>query len=205
MTAFVSPSPPNATPERQIPNADLLYRKHLELCKAGCSPDQIVAMFCDDLWFCKQLRLSAIHATRKIRGLPVCKDDIRQQAIVNIFRSLQRKTDLGFDPQRGTYAAFLGTILNRACQKVLSQFRHTYHLPIKGERHHPVHDPTPDLQSKLDLQEQIQTLDQPVAAVIKELCDGKKIKNIAVAHRISRRTVYRRLEKGISQLREKLS
>ncbi len=197
--------PPNNAHARISSDVENLYAKHVAYCRQDRSPEEILAMFYEDQWFQKKLTVSTKSAIAKGKGLACCADDIRQDALILVHRALQRRTCLGYDPAKGSYAGFLSTILNRSCQKALWQFRHTFYAPIDSETQHPHYDPSLGLDENLDLVQEIGLLEQPYRKVLEEICEGKSVDEIATCQEKSRRTIYRWLKFGMKMLEQQLS
>ena len=196
---------PKIAGEKNLAGVEKLYRKHAAYCRQERSPEEILAMFYDDQWFQEKLRSSARSAIVKAKGLACCADDIKQDALILVHRALQRRTCLGYDPNKGSYAGFLSTILSRSCQKALWQFRHTFHLAIESETQHPHYDCRQEVDDTLDLLQLIERLDQPYRGVLEAVCQGKSVDEIAACQQKSRRTIYRWLKLGMQNLERRLA
>jgi len=195
---------PKVADVKKSSHVENLYKKHVAYCDQERSPEEILAMFYDDQWFQEKLAVSTKVAIAKAKGLACCADDIKQDALILVHRALQRRICLGYDPDKGSYAGFLGTILTRSCQKALWQFRHTFYMAIESEAQHPHHDPSAEVDENLDLVQEIEYLEQPYRGVLESICQGKSVDEIAASQQKSRRTIYRWLKSGMLNLEKRL-
>ena len=196
---------PKIADAKKSTHVENLYKKHVAYCRQERSPEEVLAMFYDDQWFQEKLAIATNVAIAKAKGLACCADDIRQDALILVHRALQRRICLGYDPDRGSYAGFLSTILGRSCQKALWQFRHTFYLAIESETQHPHHDPREGVDENLDLVQQIGRLEQPYRSVLEAVCQGKSVDEIAASQQKSRRTIYRWMKSGMQNLEKRLA
>lgn len=158
-------------------------------------------LFYDSPWFKRRLEFSARSLIQRF-GLPLqWKEDIKQEALLVFARSVQRDTSLGFDSTRGSFGAFVSTIIHRCCQKGLRQFNHSNLQVIENENLHPFIDLTETLDEHIDLRECLNQLPEPYRLTVSMICEGKSVPQIASKTRRSTRTVYRWLERAIELLR----
>lgn len=178
-----------------------LWQKHLSWCRRDETPETILALLCADGWFQEKL---AMHVSRTVRiapGIGVCPDDIRQEALLILLSALRRRSCLGFDPEKGSYAGFLHTILGRACCKALRQFKHSNHWPIDDEAVHPLYDPVDSWLELMGLREEIAALGQPYRRIMESLSAGKTVDETAECLGKCRRTIYRWIDEAIRLMR----
>jgi RNA polymerase sigma factor (sigma-70 family) len=193
------------TASQSLSPVECLAAKHFEACQTCLHWTDVWQVFSDDPWFNRRLDDSAAYALKRC-SLPFHnKDDVRQEALVYFARSIERDVSLGFKPERGTFSAFLATIINRCCQKGLRQFRNMHGYSITDESQHPLIEYRKQVDERLDFHELIGRIPEPYQGTIRLICDGLTIEEIAKRRRKSERTVYRWLEKGIEDLRVKLT
>lgn len=176
--------------------------------KHGCAVDANVPwtgiwqLFHEHAWFKQRLNSSA-QRLLKANGLPAqLKDDVTQEASLVFARSLRRDTSLGFDEQKGVYAAFLSTIVYRCCQKGVRQFRREWAAPFNEELAMFADDFTEELSDQLDLDACLDLLPEPYKLTVKLFREGKTIPQIAKRTKRCTRTIYRWLETATSLLRD---
>ena len=180
---------------------DNLAEKHLAAVNAQLHWTAVWQVFSDDPWFNRRLNDSANYLIKRWHLPRQNKEDVQQEALVQFARSIERDASLGFRPERGDFGAFLGTIINRCCQKGLRQFRHSNKYSITNESQHPYAEEWAGLDEQIDLRESIGRVPEPFRSTVRLVCDGLSIAQIAKRKKKSERTVYRWLEKGIEHLR----
>ena len=181
-----------------------LAEKHSQACQSGLDWTDVWQIFSDDPWFNRRLDASATRVLR--RGyLPLHnKDDVRQEAMVQFARAIQRDVSLGFNPECGKFGAFLATIINRCCQKGLRKARPKHKCTIIHESQHPLVEYHKRVDEHLDFHDLVERIPEPYRETLRLICDGLSIAEIAKRRRKSERTVYRWLEKGLEDMRVKL-
>lgn len=166
---------------------------------------QIWELFYDSPWFLRRLDFSARKLVNRLHFPVNWKEDVKQEALLVFARSIQRNPSLGFDPERGSYGAFLSTIIHRCCQKGLRQFNHHSSQKIDEEYTHPFEELTEQLDERIDLQHCLSMLPQPYKMTVAMVCEGKSIPQIASQTKRSVRTIYRWLDKATELLRQSWS
>lgn len=161
---------------------------------------------CNDEWFGNTLDRSARSVLRK-KGRPVSwRDDIKQQAMIEIARQLMKSPSLGYQSDRGNLRSFLSVVIFRSCQKACRQFRSgnvTFVSPDPLDE--PCVDSAPELENQLDLHHCVDRLEEPFRTTAAQLLAGLTIEQMAVIAGCSTRTIYRRLNETVEQLRQQLN
>ena len=162
---------------------------------------EIWQMFYEDAWFQHRLNDSARFNTLRCHMPMHNREDVKQEALVQFARAIERDRSLGFRPERGNYGAFLATVIHRCCQKGLRQFRHFGGPSIWDGLRHPLVDHWDELDEQLDLRESIGQIPEPYRKTIQQICEGHSIEEIARRRKKSVRTIYRWLDQGIERLK----
>jgi DNA-directed RNA polymerase specialized sigma24 family protein len=187
---------------KSVKQLDELESIHQRALDANADWTQIWEMFYESPWFLKRLDFSARKLIHKLHFPNQWKEDIKQEALLVFARSIQRNRSLGFDTSRGSYGAFLSTIIYRCCQKGLRQFNHHNNQKIDEEHTHPFEDVTEQVDEHLDLQHCLDHLPEPYKMTVTMICEGKTILQIARKTKRSVRTVYRWIDKATELLRQ---
>lgn len=157
---------------------------------------------CGNQWFLEKLERTSTWVLRQA-GLPNSwKDDVRQEATLLFAKSLKRDPTLGFDESKGSVQPFISTVIYRCCQKGVRQFRNSLHQTIDGESAHPVYETTSAVDERLDLNECVSQLVEPMLSTTLRTLQGQSVENIAKSTNRSTRTIYRYIEKATEELQE---
>ena len=97
-------------------------------------------------------------------------------------QSLRRNPTLGFCRQRGTYEAFLATVIYRCCQNGVRQFRRGQSLSPPGDHWHPVIDDQDEVDELLDLRQSMRKVSEPYRTALRLHCHGKSIEEIFISN-----------------------
>ena len=181
---------------------DELEQIHREAIDADADWTQIWELFYESPWFLRRLDFSARKLIHRLHFPIQWKADVKQEALLVFARSIQRDCSLGFDSNRGSYGAFVSTIIYRCCQKGLRQFNHYTRQRVDGEHTHPFEDTTEQMDEHLDLHYCLRQLPEPYKLTVMLICQGKSITQIAQKTKRSVRTIYRWLDKATELLRE---
>jgi len=178
-----------------------LADKHASAVEEEQHWTDVLQMFYDDPWFQQRLSDSSRFTVHRCHMPSHNSDDVKQEALVQFAHSIERDRTLGFRPDRGSYGAFLATVIYRCCQKGLRQFRHSGGPSLQSGFQHPLDDQWDVFDEHLDLRESIAHLSEPYRTTIKQICEGHSVEEIARRRKKSVRTIYRWLDKGIVHLR----
>ncbi len=159
-------------------------------------------LFTENEWFLNRLDYSARAVLTKYHFPLQWKEDVKQEALIQFARSIKRNVSLGYNSERGSFGAFLSTIIYRSCQKGLRQFRHSFCSSIDDEFKHPVVEYAQELDERIDLRECLTSLPEPFRMTVQMVCEGKSIAEIARKTQRSSRTIYRWIEKATELLRD---
>jgi RNA polymerase sigma factor (sigma-70 family) len=162
-------------------------------------------LFCNDPWFQNQLSRSARRVVNRAGFDRNRVDDIQQEALVEFAKALQRDSSLGFDPTRGQFQGFLSTIIHRCCQKALRQFHRRQLMSLNEEFLHPFYDDQLQLEKIIDFHQLANEIPEPYRGVVRQVCDGLTIGEIARKRKRSKRTIYRWIDRSIELLQAKFS
>lgn len=190
----------NDNPVRSRSIEDLKNR-HLIAVNDDTPWQEVWEIFYRNRWFRQTLLIAARRAVRRAGRKRDCVDDVRQEALVEFSRSLQRNVSLGFDPGRGNFAAFVGLIVHRCCLKALRQFRHQC-LSLHDEGFfHPYYEEQSQIEKIFDLRKAASELQEPYRSLVRQVCNGDSIDEIADRSKRSRRTIYRWLDRSVELLK----
>ena len=159
------------------------------------------AIFYRNRWFRQTLLITARRAVRRSGLKRDCIDDVRQEALIEFSRSLKRKTSLGFDSSRGNFASFIGLILHRCCLKALRQFRYQFLSLHEEGFFHPYYEEHSQIEKIMDLRAAMRELPEPYRGLVRQICAGASIDEIADRSKRSRRTIYRWLDRSVELLK----
>lgn len=153
-----------------------------------------------DSWFRHKLLVVALW-TLKNRHQPTDRvDDVVQQALLELAKSLQSSGGLRFDANKGDVSAFLSGVARRICSKAFRQFR------VDLTQTNNVADlECQAIDQHSWLSEAIDQLPHLYRQHIQLLSAGHSAKEIARLKGQSLRTTYRYLEHAKRQLRQFLS
>jgi RNA polymerase sigma factor (sigma-70 family) len=195
-----SMNPVSQNPARSRSLEDLQHR-HQVAVKTAIGWQEVWELFYRNRWFRQTLLIAARKAVRRSGLKRDCVDDVRQEALIEFSRSLQRRTSLGFDPTRGNFAAFVGLIVHRCCLKALRQFRHQYLSLHQDGWFHPYYEEHSQIEKIMDLKQAASELQEPYRSLVRQICAGVAIDEIAQRSKRSRRTIYRWLDRAIELLK----
>jgi len=152
-------------------------------------------------WFRYKLGFCVRKAAREFGLMSDCHDDIRQEALVEFARSIQRNLSLGYDPTKGTFQAFLSTVIYRCCLKGLRQFkRRCLSLP-DDDFMHPYYEEHSQLEKVIDFRHVARQIPEPYRGIVRQLLAGQSIEHIARTRKRSKRTIYRWVDRSIDLLK----
>ena len=197
-------NPVSENPVRSRSLEDLELR-HLIAVQNAIQWQEVWELFYRNRWFRQTLLIAARKAVRRSGLKRDCVDDVRQQALIEFSRSLQRRTSLGFDPSRGNFAAFVSLIVRRCCLKALRQFRHQYLSLHEEGWFHPYYEESSQIEKIMDLRQAASELPEPYRRLVRQVCAGASIDEIARRSKRSRRTIYRWLDRSVELLKSHCS
>lgn len=177
-----------------------LETRHLIAVREKVPWQDVWEIFYRNRWFRQTLLIAARRAVRRSGLKRDCVDDIRQEALIEFSRSLQRSTSLGFDSNRGNFGSFVGLIIHRCCLKALRQFRHQC-LSLQEDYFHPYYEEHAQIEKIMDLRKVANELQEPYRGLVRQICAGVSIEEIASRSNRSRRTIYRWLDRSIELLK----
>lgn len=188
----------NSLRSRSLEDLEL---RHLIAVQTAVDWQEVWELFYRNRWFRQTLLIAARKAVRRSGLKRDCVDDVKQEALVEFSRCLQRRTSLGFDPSRGNFAAFIGLIIHRSCLKGLRQFRHQ-HLSLHEDGwFHPYYEEHSQIEKAIDLRQAANSLQEPYRGLVRQVCAGVSIDEIACRSKRSRRTIYRWLDRSIELMK----
>ena len=177
-----------------------LEDRHADAVRENDDWQIVWELFYRNRWFRQTLLMAARRAVRRSGLKPDCIDDVRQEALIEFSRSLERNISLGFDSNRGNFAGFVGLIIHRCCLKGLRQFRNQC-LSFREELFHPWYEEQSHTEKIMDLRKAASELQEPYRSLVRQVCAGVSIEEIARRSKRSRRTIYRWLERSIELLK----
>ena len=160
---------------------------------------------CQHSWFQDKLNWACQKVLKYSGSPPDRAVDIKQQALLLMAANLRRRPDLGFDASRGRLSPLLATIILRCCQKALRQFRGFDSSRVEETSQVYCLFGEAETDRALDLADGVNNLPEPWRETIKYLLNEVPVSEIAVRFGCSERTVYRRIERAIEMLRQKLN
>lgn len=176
---------------------------HLIAVQTAVDWQQVWEIFYRNRWF-RQAMLIASRKAVRCAGLPRdCVEDVRQEAQIEFSRALQRRTSLGFDPTRGSFSGFVSLIVHRCCLKALRQFRHQFLSLQSDDVFHPYYEEHSQIEKIIDLRYVANELQEPYHGLVKQICEGASIDEIAESRNRSRRTIYRWLDRSVELLKSR--
>jgi len=178
-----------------------LETRHLAAVDQQHRWQEVWEIFYRNRWFRQTLLIAARRAVRRAGLKRDCVDDVRQEALIEFSRSLQRRPSLGFDPSRGNFSSFVGLIIHRCCLKALRQFRHQYLSLHDDGFFHPYYEEHSQIEKIMDLRKATSELQEPYRGLVRQICAGVSIDEIANRSKRSRRTIYRWLDRSIELLK----
>jgi RNA polymerase sigma factor (sigma-70 family) len=180
-----------------------LELEHLTAVQSAQNWQEVLNTFYANRWFRQTLRIKARKAVKR-SGLPRGDvDDIYQEALFEFSRALQRRTSLGFDPSRGGFSAFIGVVIHRCCLKALRQFRHRHLSLHEDELFHPYYEEQSQLEKVMDLREMARELPEPYRGIVRQVCFGRSVDEIAARQNRSKRTIYRWIDRSIELMKQR--
>lgn len=191
---------PRHSSKIQQSSHDQLASIHHQACQNNASADELLALFCGHPWFRCQLDRSARKVSNQWRLLTGSEDDVRQEALLRFASMLKRNPTLGYFATRGSYAAYLGRLIQRCCQHGGRR------LHPKGQRLELVEnlvqvDRQSQLDQRLDLNDMLNRVSQPQQSVLRMKLEGWSLEEIASVYEKSKRTISRWLQQGADQIR----
>lgn len=190
--------------ETKRPSCENLKTRHLEAIKQGESWLEIWSLFHRDAWFQKALMYSANRVVKVFQIDPNQLDDIVQEAQFLMGKHIRQDPGLGYDSRKGSYQAYLSTIIDRCCLKAVRQFRNQLRevtlVKEKATKYLVVDNDNQD--RLLDLLNLIDRLPSSERTAIHLHLNGKSIDEIAKTLKRSKRTAYRFLNQAIHDLKQ---
>lgn len=174
---------------------------HQDAIDADASWIDVWELFFEDPWFRRRLDFSARKLISQYQLPPQWIEDVKQEAVLIFSQSIRRDRSLRFDPNRGSFGAFISTIIYRCCQKALRQFNQVATRAI-DESVHPVTEFVDALDEQLDFYQRLDQLPTRYQTTLKLFCAGKTIPEIAVETNRSARTIYRWIDKATDLIRK---
>jgi RNA polymerase sigma factor (sigma-70 family) len=158
----------------------------------------------EDEAFRQELRIRARQTLHAHRAPRFWLEDVEQEAVVVLAEWLHASPTLNADPVRlhATFAAWLGVIVRNACRWAYHRirdlhfqedtWRHEYDLAYSDED---------DLDRRIDVSLLLPRLDPHTRAVLRLFDQGRPVTEIAESLAMPYQHAYRRLQRGLSQLR----
>ena len=155
-------------------------------------------------WFRNKLRYCVRKAARNSGLNSDCHEDIQQEVLIEFATTLQRNRSLGFDPSKGSILSFLSTIIYRWSLRGTRQFekRH-YSLPV-GDALHQCYEVHSSLEDLIDFRLVARQIPEPYRGIIRQLTLGETVSQIAKIRNLSKRTVYRRINRLIELMKSRV-
>lgn len=190
---------------------DLLQRYLAALEHPSPWPD-LWRLFLDHAWYQEQLRAAARRAVYRRRLPPHWHDDVQQEAMLLLARSLRAAADLHLDRARVSthFPGWLTTIIARHCQEALRKIcRQQQHTQPLGERDFPSEYPSPgqggdEAATALDFQRALEQLPPEQRTIVSLHAQGLSTPRVAEQQGLSYCLTRRRLRSAIAQLRRRL-
>ena len=185
---------------KELPPSERLREKFRQANATNAPWMELLQMFYDDDFFRNRLQRFSTRAVRRSRLPKHLQKDVSQEALILFAKSLQRNSSLGFDFDKGNFNGFVNMLLSRFCSNGLRSFKNQNARSINEVRCQPSYCEQLQVDDRIDLEEAIEQIPHPYNEVIRAICDGQAIAQIAVALNRSERTIYRWIDKGIEYL-----
>ncbi len=152
-------------------------------------------------WFRYKLGFCVRRAARECGLQADCHDDIRQEALVEFARAVQRNLSLGYDPGKGSFQGFLSTVIYRCCLKGLRQFKRRCRSLPDDDFMHPYYEEHAQLEKVMDFRHVARQIPEPYRGIVRQLVAGQSVEHIARTRKRSKRTIYRWIDRSIEMLK----
>ena len=194
-------------PAVEIPGENIssedLELEHFTALHTMRSWQDIWGLFYNNLWFRRKLT-SCVRKAARDGGLgPDCYDDIRQEALIEFAKALQRNCSLRFDLSKGTFEGFLHVVVYRSCLKGLRQFQRRHHSMADDDFMHPYYEEHTQLEKLVDFRHVADQIAEPYRGLVRQLLTGETVDSIAVSRKRSKRTIYRWIDRSVELLKQR--
>lgn len=132
-------------------------------------------------WYQSQLDYCATWVLRSGKAPHQWLDDLRQDAILLLARTLRQRPDLGIDRCRANdkFAPWLRTIIVRDCREALRRMRRLHRRETALPQQPPTVDRRQQLDVQIDLSMAIDALANPDRTLVSMYLHGYSVKEIA--------------------------
>lgn len=154
-------------------------------------------------WFRAMLHTQAQKVLRQQR-LPIAwQDDVQQDAVLLLARSLRRRADLGVDLNQvqGCFAGWMATIISRDCREAVRQMRRHYVREQASPDIDPLGIQQLPLDAKIDVSVAIQKLDDPERTILTLWAEGFSVADVAKRLGLSYQRTHYLWRRSTRQLR----
>lgn len=180
-----------------------LKQRFLAAITQGCRWEERWRLFIRHPWYLATLQTQARRILRR-QHLPIswC-EDVQQDAILLLARSLRHRADLGIDMQQvhQRFAGWMGTIIVRDCQEAIRLMRRQF----VREKTIPEADPLGlsllPLDAKIDVSMAIQKMQDPERTMLTLWSEGLSVADIAQRLKLSYHRAHYLWRRAIGQLR----
>ncbi len=161
------------------------------------------SLFIAHPWYQTTLQAQARRILRQ-QQLPISwHEDVQQEAMLLLARTLRRRADLGIDRQQAhqRFAGWMGTIITRDCQEAVRQMRRHF----AREQTLPETDPLGlsqlPLDAKIDVSMATQEMEDPERTVLTLWAEGLSVADVAQRLGLSYHRTHYLWRRAIRQLR----
>ena len=184
-------------------DVDELELRHFTALQMTRAWQEIWEIFYNNPWFRGKLRCCVRKAARDAGLRSDCYDDIQQEALVEFAKALQRNSSLGFLLSKGTFQAFVSTIIYRCCLKGLRQFQRRHRSMPDDDFMHPYYEEHSQFEKLMDFRHLANQISEPYRGIVRQLLAGESIDNIALSRKRSKRTIYRWVDRSVEMLKDR--
>ncbi len=182
-----------------------LRRKHAQAVERRKTWAEVLDLFCRDQWFTELLQTTALSVIRRKRLPFHLAEDLQQDVMVLIASDLKKNPAFGIQPPAGDYGKLLKVVVYRYCCKSVrgkSRNKSFETEPIRSETQHPLIDERDLVDDLIDFREAVASLNRSYRSIVKLLCDGLTVEQIARRRKCHARTIYRRIRAATKQIQE---
>lgn len=165
---------------------------------------EIWAIFSDDPWFQKRLRMCARKAVQRLHAPLEWTSDVEQEALIRIGVQLRKDKTLGFDASKGSLAGWLYSLTFRACLKSLRQFRDSKRMNSMPSQDQRSEQPLLKVQQRMELDDELDRLPDRNREILYAYLHGASVEDLASEEGVSLRTIYRLLQETQALLHRRL-
>lgn len=189
-----------------MPNPARLYRIFLTTLSQSPTTNlplwkQIVL----DPWYRSQLKICSLRVSRHKRGV-IASEDIQQEAMLLLARSLTRRPHLGFTPHQKLefFSRWMKTIIVHDCRQAARRLRRGPETIPLDETDEP-HDFFDRLDRRIDLDSCLRTLPPEERFIVQQYRLGHSLEETADWLSISVATAHRRFQRGLALLKRQIN